>query len=209
MPVLEDVRLEASGCTRCALASGRTQVVFGEGNPRASLMVVGEAPGADEDKQGRPFVGRSGQLLDRLLWEELGVARADVYIANVIKCRPPNNRDPEPAEIAECSPWLSEQLAIIGARVLLPLGNFATRFLLGTKKGIRSVRGEEYPYPGREGVVVVPTFHPAAALRSRNDTLPLMRADFVRAKRVLERNNEPLAGSAPPAGSSSPGEAPA
>jgi uracil-DNA glycosylase family 4 len=163
---------EAASCTRCPLAAGRTHVVFGEGSPRADLMVVGEGPGAEEDRQGRPFVGRSGALLDRLLREEAGLGRTEVYIANVVKCRPPGNRDPRPDEIGACRPYLDEQVRLIGARVVLTLGNFATRALLGTTEGIRSLRGRVYPF---------------GALRSPNDTLPQMRADFVRAKRALRR----------------------
>jgi uracil-DNA glycosylase family 4 len=183
MATLDELAAAARSCTRCPLAHGRTTVVFGEGSPVARLMVVGEGPGQQEDLQGRPFVGRSGELLDRLLVEEAGLARPDVYIANVVKCRPPGNRDPLPDEIASCRPYLDEQVALIGPQVILTLGNFATRALLGTTAGIRSLRGRCYPFGN--GMVLVPTFHPAAALRSRNDTLPQMRADFVRAKRAL------------------------
>jgi DNA polymerase len=187
---LDDVATEARGCTRCPLAAGRTQVVFGEGDPDAGLMVVGEAPGRDEDVQGRPFVGRSGQLLDRLLLEEAGLRRDLVYIANVVKCRPPGNRDPQPEEIAACRPYLETQVGLIRPRVVLTLGNFATRLLLDTKDGITSLRGRAYPWgpPGDDGrprAVLVPTFHPAAALRGGGEVLARMRADFVRAKEVL------------------------
>src|SRR6516225_12254332 len=113
MPGLADVEQAASGCTLCALAAGRTNVVFGEGDPHADLMVVGEGPGREEDLQGRPFVGRSGQLLDRLLWEEVGLPRHAVYIANTIKCRPPGNRDPLPMEVETCQPWLESQMELI------------------------------------------------------------------------------------------------
>lgn len=177
-----------SGCTRCPLSRGRTQVVFGEGDPAAGLMVVGEGPGRDEDLQGRPFVGRSGQLLDRLLLEEAGLRRADVYIANVVKCRPPNNRDPLPDEIASCRPYLDEQLALIGPLVVLTLGNFATRVILGTNEGITRLRGRVYPLPGSAAhrrATVVPTFHPAAALRGGGEVVAKMRADIVRAGRTL------------------------
>ena len=184
MATLDELASVARSCQRCPLASGRTHVVFGEGAPDARLMVVGEGPGQQEDLQGRPFVGRSGALLDRLLAEEAGLARADVYIANVVKCRPPNNRDPKPDEIAECRPYLDQQVELIGPAVILTLGNFAARALLGTKEGIRRLRGQTYPF-GAGGTVLVPTFHPAAALRSPNDTLPQMRADFVRAKRAI------------------------
>lgn len=192
MPTLDELAVAARSCQRCPLAAGRTTVVFGEGSPTAELMVVGEGPGREEDRQGRPFVGRSGALLDRLLAEEAGLTRAQVYIANVVKCRPPNNRDPKPEEIAECRPYLYEQVALIQPKVILTLGNFAARALLDTKEGIRRLRGQSYPFRRRgesaeveSATVVVPTFHPAAALRSPNDTLPQMRADFVRAKRAV------------------------
>jgi uracil-DNA glycosylase family 4 len=188
VPTLAEVEREASTCVRCPLAQGRTQVVFGEGDPAADLLVVGEGPGREEDLQGRPFVGRSGQLLDRLLREELEMARSECYIANVVKCRPPGNRDPEPGEIAACRPWLEAQVSLIAPRVILTLGNFSTRLLLDTKDGIRRLRGQVYPwvYPGGEAKAsLVPTYHPAAALRSGGETLAQMRADFVRAKELL------------------------
>ena len=175
---------EASGCTRCPLAATRTTVVFGEGDPHASLMVIGEGPGREEDLQGRPFVGRSGQLLDRLLAEEAGMARADVYIANVVKCRPPGNRDPEPAEIDACRPYLAGQVERIRPRVVLTLGNFSTRTILATREGITKLRGRPHPW-GPDGTVVLPTFHPAAALRGGGEVLARMRADFVRARELL------------------------
>ena len=181
---LADVARDAMGCMRCALANGRTTVVFGEGSADARLMVIGEGPGREEDLQGRPFVGRSGQLLDRLLLEELGVARAAVYIANVVKCRPPGNRDPLPEEIRACRPWLDAQLELIGPRVVLTLGNFSTKLLLDTTEGIRRTRGRVYPF-GAAGAVLVPTYHPAAALRGGGAVLAEMRADFVRAKEAL------------------------
>jgi uracil-DNA glycosylase len=184
VPSLLEVRTEALACTRCALAAGRTTVVFGEGDPDAGLMVVGEGPGRDEDLAGRPFVGRSGQLLDRLLLEEAELDREQVYIANVVKCRPPGNRDPLPDEIAACRPYLEEQVALIHPAVLLTLGNFATKLLLNTSEGITKVRGRTYPY-GTTGAVIVPTYHPAAALRGGGEVLAGMRADFVRAKEVL------------------------
>lgn len=172
-------------CTACPLAGGRTNVVFGEGDPHADLMVVGEGPGRDEDLQGRPFVGRSGQLLDRLLAEEAGFAREQVYIANVVKCRPPGNRDPEPEEIASCRPFLEGQVDAIGPKVILTLGNFATKVLLDTKEGITRLRGRSYPFRGGPALLV-PTFHPAAALRGGGDVLAQMRADFVRARQLLD-----------------------
>jgi uracil-DNA glycosylase family 4 len=184
VPTLAAVRDEALVCQRCPLARGRTTVVFGEGNPDADLMVVGEGPGREEDLQGRPFVGRSGKLLDRLLAEEMGVARESVYIANVVKCRPPGNRDPLPVEIEACRPWLEAQVALIKPKVVLTLGNFSTKLLLQTTDGIRRTRGRVYPW-GTTGAVLVPTYHPAAALRGGGEVLAEMRADFVRAKEAL------------------------
>jgi uracil-DNA glycosylase family 4 len=182
VPGLAELERIASSCTRCPLAGGRTTVVFGEGDPHAGLMVVGEGPGHEEDLQGRPFVGRSGQLLDRLLAQEMGLARAQVYIANVVKCRPPGNRDPEPPEIDACRPFLEQQVDLIDPKLVLTLGNFATKVLLGTKEGITKLRGRAYPY--RSGMLV-PTFHPAAALRGGGEVLAQMRADFVRARQIL------------------------
>ncbi|MBO0692614.1 MAG: uracil-DNA glycosylase [Acidimicrobiaceae bacterium] len=192
MPDLADLRAEALACTRCPLAGGRTTVVFGEGDPNASLMVVGEGPGREEDLAGRPFVGRSGQLLDRLLLEEIGLAREQVYIANVVKCRPPGNRDPQPEEIAACRPYLEAQIDEIHPDVLMTLGNFSSKLLIATNEGITKLRGRTYPYRDT-GAVIVPTYHPAAALRGGGTVLAGMRADFVRAKGIL-------AGSAPPVG---------
>jgi DNA polymerase len=175
---------EAAGCTRCPLAATRTQVVFGVGDPGADLMFVGEAPGREEDLRGEPFVGRSGQLLDRLLVEELGIGREHVYIANVVKCRPPDNRDPRPEEIDACRPFLTEQVDLIAPKVVVTLGNFATKLLLGTDQGITKLRGASYPLGE---TTLVPTFHPAAALRGGGVVLAQMRADFVRAKQLMGR----------------------
>ena len=179
---LAELADRAAGCTRCPLAATRTQVVFGVGDPGADLMFVGEAPGRDEDLRGEPFVGRSGQLLDRLLAEELGLDRSAVYIANVVKCRPPDNRDPRPDEIAACRPYLDAQVELIAPKVVVTLGNFATKLLLDTVRGITTVRGASYPMGD---VVYVPTFHPAAALRGGGVVLAQMRADFVRAKQLI------------------------
>jgi uracil-DNA glycosylase family 4 len=184
VPTLAAIREEALVCQRCPLAGGRTTVVFGEGNPAAGLMIVGEGPGREEDLQGRPFVGRSGKLLDRLLAEEMGVTRESVYIANVVKCRPPGNRDPLPVEIEACRPWLEAQVELIRPQVVLTLGNFSTKLLLKTTDGIRRTRGRAYPW-GTTGAVLVPTYHPAAALRGSGEMLAEMRADFVRAKEAL------------------------
>ena len=160
---LEAVAAEAAGCTRCRLYQSRTQVVFGQGDPHADLMFVGEAPGFHEDRQGVPFVGPSGQLLNRLL-EGIGLRRQDVYICNVVKSRPPQNRDPLPDEIAACRPWLDAQVRLVDPRVVVTLGNFAAKTLLETATGITRLRGQTYPFQGR---VLLPTFHPAAALHAQ------------------------------------------
>jgi len=179
---LADLAREAAGCTRCPLAAQRTQVVFGVGDPEADLMFVGEAPGRDEDLRGEPFVGRSGRLLDRLMHEELGVGRDRCYIANVVKCRPPDNRDPKADEIATCRPYLEAQLRLIRPKVVVTLGNFSTRLLLGTDLGITKVRGRSYPVGDWH---LVPTYHPAAALRSGGVVVAEMRADLIRAKQLV------------------------
>jgi DNA polymerase len=179
---LAELRTEALGCTRCALAATRTQVVFGVGDPSADLMFVGEGPGRDEDIAGEPFVGRSGKLLDKLVRQELGLDRSLFYIANVVKCRPPGNRDPLPAEIESCRPYLEAQLTLIDPTVVVTLGNFATRLLLETTEGITRLRGRSYPF--RRGHLV-PTYHPAAALRGGAEVVAGLRADLVRAKRLL------------------------
>lgn len=183
MSTLAELEREASACVACPLAAGRTTVVFGTGSPRARLALVGEGPGRDEDLQGLPFVGRSGRLLDRLLDEELGIGRDACYIANVVKCRPPDNRDPAPEEVAACRHFLDGQLAAIAPAVVVTLGNFATRALLGTTEGVTRLRGRSFPFGD---AVLVPTFHPAFALRGGGVVLAQMRADLVRAKRALE-----------------------
>jgi DNA polymerase len=161
--VLDNLRREIGDCTRCKLhALGRTQVVFGVGNPRADLMFVGEAPGADEDRLGMPFVGRAGQLLTKII-EAMGLRREDVYIANVIKCRPPGNRNPEPDEIATCEPFLLRQIDMVRPRAIVALGAFAVRALLRVDAPISRLRGRAYEYRGAK---LVPTFHPAFLLRS-------------------------------------------
>ncbi|MCX7620439.1 MAG: uracil-DNA glycosylase [Acidimicrobiales bacterium] len=183
---LEVLAMKARSCTNCSLAGlGRTQVVFGMGNPRADLMFVGEGPGAEEDKQGLPFVGRSGKLLDRLMQEEIGITRAECYIANVVKCRPPGNRDPLPEEISACRPYIEQQLEIIAPKVVVTLGRFSSHLLLSTKEPISKLRGRTYPFGAG---VLVPTLHPAAALRGGGEPLAQMRADFIRAKQALERS---------------------
>ncbi|MEZ5171047.1 MAG: uracil-DNA glycosylase [Acidimicrobiia bacterium] len=181
IPTLGDLETVASTCTRCALAEGRTHVVFGDGDPSAGLVFVGEGPGAREDEQGLPFVGPSGNLLTELI-EGIGLRRGDCYIANVVKCRPPANRDPLPVEIAACRPYLEAQLGFIEPTVVVTLGNFAMKLLLDTTNGITKMRGSQYPFGDS---VLVPTFHPAAALRGGGGVLADMRADFVRVKRLL------------------------
>ena len=179
------VAAEAEGCVKCGLAAERNSVVFGMGHPKAALMFVGEGPGAEEDAQGLPFVGRSGKLLDQLLKEEMGLERESVYITNVVKCRPPGNRDPKPEEIAECSPYLQQQLAHIRPRVIVTLGNPATKTMLQTATGITKLRGTShaFSYPGGSATLV-PTFHPSAVLRNQMN-MPLIRADLVAAKQIL------------------------
>ena len=169
MPVrtwtLEEIREDLGDCTRCKLHTlGRRQVVFGVGNPKAELMFVGEGPGADEDVQGVPFVGRAGQLLTKMI-EAMGFAREDVYIANVVKCRPPDNRNPEPDEIASCEPFLFRQIEAIRPRVIVALGSFAAKTLLRTQDPISRLRGRVFEYHGAQ---LVPTFHPSFLLRSPN-----------------------------------------
>ena len=164
---LAEVAAEAAGCTKCRLAEGRTQVVFGVGNPDADVMFIGEAPGFHEDKQGEPFVGAAGQLLTRMVNEVLDMSRDEVYIANVLMCRPPGNRDPQEDEIESCTPWLVEKLSLIQPRVIATLGNFATKFVLQTPQGITRMRGRTYPWHGR---TVIPTFHPAAVLRGGGES---------------------------------------
>ena len=181
---LEVVAAEAATCTRCRLAEGRTNVVFGVGDPAAGVMFIGEGPGAEEDRQGVPFVGRSGKLLDQLIVEELGMTRAQVYIANVVKCRPPENRDPRPDEIDACRPYLTAQLDLIRPAVCVTLGRYAAQWLLNTTEGITKLRGRAYPFAHG---VLIPTLHPAAALRGGAEPLAQMRADFVRAKLTLAR----------------------
>ena len=174
---LEELARTASTCERCRLAQGRTQVVFGVGNPDADVMFVGEGPGFHEDKQGIPFVGAAGQLLDRMLGE-IGLQRADVYITNVVRCRPPGNRDPLPDEIDACRPWLAGTIERIRPRVIVTLGNFATRVILDRQVSISRVRGERYEVDGR---TVVPTVHPAAILHGGGESsrqFEMLRADF-------------------------------
>ena len=177
-------------CTSCVLSAGRTQVVFGSGAPDADLMFVGEAPGFHEDKQGVPFVGQAGKLLDRLLGE-IGLTRADVFVANVLKCRPPGNRDPLPDEIASCEPHLFRQIELIQPRVVATLGNFATKLLSGRPLGITRVHGQEHEttLAGRT-VLLYPLYHPAAALYTPK-MLEVLRTDFARLPQLLGRELQP------------------
>lgn len=177
---LEDIKTEIGpACTRCKLCTlGRTQIVFGTGNPKARLMLVGEAPGEEEDARGEPFVGRSGQLLTKII-EAIGLSREQVYIANVIKCRPPSNRNPEPDEVAACEPYLFRQIDVINPMVIVPLGKFATQCLLKTTDPITRLRGRRFDY---RGTTLIPTFHPAYLLRNPSakrevwDDMKLVRA---------------------------------
>jgi DNA polymerase len=151
-------------CSRCKLHTlGRKQIVFGVGNPNADLMFVGEAPGADEDEQGIPFIGRAGQLLTDIIEKGLQIPRADVYIANIIKCRPPQNRNPEPDEVASCEPFLFQQVDVIKPKVIVALGKYAAQTLLRTDTPISKIRGKQFDY---RGAILIPTFHPAYLLRN-------------------------------------------
>jgi uracil-DNA glycosylase len=175
-----------AGCTRCPLASGRTQVVFGSGSPDADLMFVGEAPGFHEDKQGVPFVGAAGQLLGKLL-AGIGLGRDEVYIANVLKCRPPGNRDPHPEEIEACEGHLFRQIELIRPKVVATLGNFSTKLLSGKPLGITRVHGQEQEVTlGGSHVLLYPLFHPAAALYTPR-MLDVLEADFRRLPELLGR----------------------
>ena len=164
-PTLPQVREELGECTRCKLHRQRTQIVFGVGNPAAPLVFVGEAPGADEDAQGEPFVGRAGQLLTKII-EAMGMRREDVYICNIIKCRPPNNRTPEADEILACQPFLLKQLRAIGPRFICALGGPAAQTLLKTKEPISRLRGRFFDF---HGIPLLPTFHPAYLLRNPHE----------------------------------------
>jgi uracil-DNA glycosylase len=178
---------EASDCQRCPLAATRTKVVFGSGNADADLMFVGEAPGAEEDRQGLPFVGRAGALLSELLGE-IGMTREDVFIANVLKCRPPGNRDPQPAEIESCNPYLQQQVELIQPKVVGTLGNFATKLLTGSQTGITKVRGTPQVHVlGGRAVYLMPLLHPAAALRTPS-LVETLREDF---RKLLELLSTP------------------
>jgi DNA polymerase len=203
---LEQVAAEAATCTRCDLHRSRTQVVFGQGDPHADLMFVGEAPGFHEDRQGLPFVGPSGQLLNRLLGD-IGLRREDVYICNVVKSRPPRNRDPQAEEIAACRPWLDAQIRLVDPKVVVTLGNFAAKTLLETTTGITRLRGRTFPFQGR---VLLPTFHPAAALHAEGrrsagpSPLEAMEEDFQTLAKLLAEGSGELAPEPPPPSSEEP-----
>jgi uracil-DNA glycosylase family 4 len=182
---LVEVYHEASVCTRCPLSETRTNVVFGSGNADANLMFVGEAPGAEEDRQGLPFVGRAGALLTELL-ESIGMTRQEVWITNVLRCRPPGNRDPQPIEIESCQPYTYRQVELIEPRVVATLGNFATKLLTGSRMGITKVRGTpQLRQVGDRTVFLMPLLHPAAALRTPSlvDTL---REDFAKLPELID-----------------------
>jgi len=160
---LAQIREDIGDCRRCKLCSGRTQVVFGVGDPNAQVMFVGEGPGEEEDRRGEPFVGRAGQLLTDIITKGMGVRREDVYIANVVKCRPPGNRNPEPDEIAACSPFLRQQIAAVRPKVIVALGKFAAQTLAGVDTPITRMRGRWHEF---EGTKLMPTFHPSYLLRN-------------------------------------------
>lgn len=181
---LDDAKKEAIVCTKCRLAEGRTQVVWMDGNPKSDLMFIGEAPGFNEDRQGLPFVGAAGKLLDTMLGG-IGLDRTKCTIVNVIKCRPPGNRDPMEDEIAACKPYLEAQIEFIRPKVIVTLGNFATRFVLGKQTSISRVRGQRFE---AWGAVVVPTYHPAAVLHGGGQASPAMTAlksDFELIQKIL------------------------
>jgi uracil-DNA glycosylase len=187
---------EVAGCTKCALAKGRTQVVFGSGSPDAELMFVGEAPGFHEDKQGVPFVGAAGQLLNKLL-AGINMSRDEVWVCNVIKCRPPGNRDPQQEEIEACEPHLWKQIELIQPKVIATLGNFATKLLSGKPLGITRVHGvEQEVVLGGNRVVLYPIFHPAAALYTPR-MLEVLEADFSRLPDLLGTSPAPPVALAP------------
>lgn len=192
---LEQIRADLGECTRCKLHDGRKNIVFGVGNPKARLMFIGEGPGRDEDLQGEPFVGPAGQLLTKII-QAIGLEREDVYIANVVKSRPTDNRNPEPDEIAACFPFLERQIAAIQPAILVGLGNVPVKTLLGTTKGITSIRGQWQAY---KGIPFMPTFHPSYLLRQEDDDRTAKRQVWDDMQEVALRYNDGLA----------PGEKPA
>jgi DNA polymerase len=176
------LKSEVENCTKCNLHKTRTRVVFGVGDVNASLMIVGEAPGYYEDKKGEPFVGSAGKLLDELL-ESIGLKRDEIYISNVLKCRPPDNRDPLPEEVAMCSPYLIEQISYINPRLIVTLGNHSTHLLADTNLGMTKVHGQVFK---RENYLVFPTFHPAACLY-HPEWMKLLKKDFLKISELLRR----------------------
>ncbi|MDR2587472.1 MAG: uracil-DNA glycosylase [Coriobacteriales bacterium] len=182
---LDDIRADLAGCRRCVLSETRTNLVFGVGNPHAEVMFIGEAPGRQEDLGAEPFIGAAGQYLNTLL-ALAGLKREEIYIANVLKCRPPENRDPRPEEIEVCTPFLREQVKAIAPEILVTLGNFATRFILKTDRGITGLRGQVH-ITGRFSVL--PIFHPAAAIYDRNKG-PIMEDDFRLLGRLITKRRE-------------------
>ncbi len=182
---LQELRAAIGDCRRCKLCSGRTHLVFGVGNPNADLMFVGEGPGRDEDLQGEPFVGRAGQLLTDIITKGMGMKREDVYIANVVKCRPPDNRNPEPDEVAACEPFLKKQIELVRPRIIIGLGKFAVQTLLQSKIPITKVRGNWHSY---HGIKLMPTFHPAYLLRNPADK-KLVWEDIKKVIRELRDEN--------------------
>lgn len=191
---LPTLATDAASCTKCSLHETRNSVVFGVGNTDADLMFIGEAPGADEDRQGEPFVGRAGQLLTQIIEAGMKLKRGDVYIANVLKCRPPGNRNPTPDEVETCSPYLVRQIELIQPKVIMALGSFAAQMMLGTKIGITKLRGEFHPCnvaglrvpPHKQPPVVMPTYHPAYLLRNPG----AKREVWEDVKKVLARLSE-------------------
>ncbi len=195
-PVEEELTrlsLQAEACRACPLGFQRTQAVFGTGSSTADVMFVGEAPGFHEDARGEPFVGAAGQLLTKLVETKLGLSRSDVYIANVLKCRPPGNRDPQPDEVRACSGFLKRQLDLVQPRVVVTLGNFASKLLLRTETGITRLRGRRYPF---RGATLIPTFHPSAALRG-SSAMKGITEDFEEIHRALQEM-PPVQDVAPP-----------
>lgn len=181
MDLLGELRREAQGCTRCALAKGRTKVVFGEGNPRADLMFIGEGPGRDEDLQGKPFVGRAGQLLTKMI-ESIGLTREEVYIANVVKCRPPENREPLPEEAAACRDFLMGQIGAIEPKIVCALGRTALSNLVAQEMNMGKTHGVAVRW---KGMYLMPVYHPAAALRSTK-MMQTFKDDFVSLKKLID-----------------------
>lgn len=192
---LDKLKLLCDHCTACKLSTGRNQVVFGEGNPRAQVMFIGEGPGKNEDLQGRPFVGRSGELLTRIIENGMGLSRASVFIANIVKCRPTvdlqmqRDRPPEPDELAACSPYLLRQIELIKPQVIVTLGNPSTRFILNTRAGITTLRGKWGSY---QGIPVMPTYHPSFVIRNGGEHSPLKKDVWEDIKQVMQRIGLPV-----------------